>query len=93
MSSAVVFSPEVEEQLAELYRCITAAALPEVAARYSEAVISYCESLRTFPLRGTMRADVRLGLRYGELQAQRLPSTDKLISPASTRPFRRRAAA
>lgn len=63
MSYAVVFSPEVEEQLAELYRYIAAAASPDVAVRYTEAIVTYCESLRTFPLRGTMRDDVRPGLR------------------------------
>jgi len=52
-----------EEQLAELYRYIAAAASPDVAARYTEAIVTYCESLRTFPLRGTMRDDVRPGLR------------------------------
>lgn len=51
----VVFSPEAQEQLAELYRYI--------AARYTEAIVSYCESLRTFPHRGTMRDDIRPGLR------------------------------
>jgi Arc/MetJ-type ribon-helix-helix transcriptional regulator len=43
-----VFSPEAEEQLAELYRYIAAAASPDVAARYTEAIVTYCESLRTF---------------------------------------------
>ena len=63
MSYEVVFSPEAQEQLAELYRYIAAAASPDVAARYTQAIISYCESLRTFPLRGTTRDDVRPGLR------------------------------
>ena len=49
MSRRVVFSPESEEQLAELYRYIAAAASPETAARYTEAIISYCEDLRMFP--------------------------------------------
>jgi len=59
----VVFSPEAEEQLADLYRHIAAATSPDVAARYTEAIVSYCESLHTFPLRGTVRDDVRRGLR------------------------------
>lgn len=63
MNYRVVFSPEAEEQLAVLYRYIAAAASPEIAARYTEAVVTYCESLRTFPHRGTMRDDVRPGLR------------------------------
>jgi len=63
MKHRVVFSPEALEQLAELYRYIAEAASPDVAAKYTEAIVSYCESLRTFPLRGTQRDDVRPGLR------------------------------
>ncbi len=51
MRHRVVFSPEALEQLAELFRYIAHAASPEVAARYTEAIMSYCESLCTFPLR------------------------------------------
>jgi toxin ParE1/3/4 len=63
MSHRVVFSPEAEEQLAALYGYIAAAASPDIAARYTEAIVSFCESLRTFPHRGNMRDDVRPGLR------------------------------
>lgn len=63
MNYHVVFSPEAEEQLAALYRYIAAAASPTTAARYTEAIVSYCESLRTFPLQGSRRDDVRPGLR------------------------------
>ena len=63
MSYCVVFSREAEEQLAALYSYIAMAASPGIAARYTEAVVSYCESLRDFPHRGTMRDDVRPGLR------------------------------
>jgi plasmid stabilization system protein ParE len=63
MNRKVVFSPEAEEQLAALYRYIAAAASPDIAARYTEAIVSYCEGLSTFPLRGTRRDDVRPGLR------------------------------
>ncbi|WCE95074.1 type II toxin-antitoxin system RelE/ParE family toxin [Acidithiobacillus ferriphilus] len=63
MSYRVVFSPEAQEQLAELYRYIAEAASPDIAAQYTEAIVSYCDSLRTFPLRGTRRDDVRPGLR------------------------------
>ena len=55
MTYRVVFSPEAEEQLAALYGYITAAASPEIAARYTEAIVAYCEGLRIFPQRGTMR--------------------------------------
>jgi toxin ParE1/3/4 len=63
MNYRVVFSPEAQEQLAELYRYIAEAASPVIAARYTEAIVSYCESLRTFPHRGANRDDVRPGLR------------------------------
>lgn len=63
MKFRVVFSPEAVEQLAELYRYIAKAASPDVAAQYTEAIVSYCESLDTFPLRGSQRDDVRPGLR------------------------------
>ncbi|RRH81938.1 type II toxin-antitoxin system RelE/ParE family toxin [Variovorax beijingensis] len=65
MSYRVVFSPEAEaeEQPAALYSCIAAAASPEIAARYTEAIVAYCEGLRAFPHRGIRRDDVRPGLR------------------------------
>lgn len=59
----VVFAPEAEDQLVSLYRYIAAAASPGVASRYVGAIVAYCESLGTFPLRGTRRDDVRPGLR------------------------------
>lgn len=63
MAYQVVFSPVAEEQLAALYRYIAEAATPSTAARYVNAIIDYCESLKTFPMRGTQRDDIRPGLR------------------------------
>ena len=63
MRYRVIFSPEAAEQLAALYRYIAEAASPDVAMRYTEAIVSHCESLRDFPQRGTRRDDVRPGLR------------------------------
>jgi plasmid stabilization system protein ParE len=63
MNYRVVFSPEAQEQIAELYRYIAKARSPVIAARYTEAIVSYCENLRTFPLRGVRRDDMRPGLR------------------------------
>jgi toxin ParE1/3/4 len=59
----VVFTPEAEEQLAELYRYIEENATADVALRYTTAVVQYCEGLETFPQRGTPRDDIRPGLR------------------------------
>ena len=39
------------------------AASPEIAERYTNSIVAYCESLKDFPLRGTRRDDVRPGLR------------------------------
>ena len=63
MTHRVVFTAEAEAQIVALYRYIATAASPEIAARYTEAIVSYCESLETFPHRGTRRDDVRPGLR------------------------------
>lgn len=46
-----------------MYSYIAAAASPDIAVRYTGAIVSYCESLCTFPHRGTMRDGVRHGLR------------------------------
>ena len=63
MAYTVEFAPEALEQLAALYRYIATAASPEVAKRYTAAIVTYCEELRTFPHRGNQRDDIRPGLR------------------------------
>lgn len=63
MQYPVVFTPEAQEQLAALYRYIAAAASPQIADRYTSAIVTYCEGLQTFPHRGTRRDDIRPGLR------------------------------
>lgn len=59
----VAFAPEAEDDLAELYDYIAAHGSPNIAFRYTEAIVSYCESLSSSPHRGTRRDDVRAGLR------------------------------
>jgi toxin ParE1/3/4 len=63
MSYTVVFTPEAEAQLVELYGYISAEASPEIALRFTDGIVAYCESLSTFPNRGNRREDVRPGLR------------------------------
>lgn len=63
MAYAVVFTPEAEAQLIEIYRYISEAASPEIAARFTDAIVTYCESLQNFPRRGVRRDDIRPGLR------------------------------
>ena len=59
----VVFAPEAEDDLVSLYEYIAEHGSPVIAARYTEAIVAYCESLATLPHRGTKRDDVRPGLR------------------------------
>lgn len=63
MSYKVRFSPEALDQLAAIEDHITEAGSPDVAARYVDAIVTYCEGLRTFPERGTKRDDLLAGLR------------------------------
>ncbi len=55
MTFRVVFTPESEDHLDELYRYIADAATPEIAAGYVDAIIAYCEGLSEFPHRGLAR--------------------------------------
>lgn len=63
MDYRITFAPEAEDQLAALYGHIANAATPTTAERYVSAIIDYCETLQTSPLRGTPRDDIRPGLR------------------------------
>ena len=59
----VAFAPEAEDNLVELYEYIAEHGSPALAQRYTDAIVTHCESLATFPLRGTRRDDVRPNLR------------------------------
>ena len=63
MSYRVIFAPEAVEQLAALYNHIADAASSDVANQYVNGIITYCESLHMFPIRGVLREDMRPGLR------------------------------
>ena len=83
MLYTVVFAPEAESQLTELYRYIAQAASPDVAQRYLEAIVTYCESLQSFPHRGSQRDDVRPGLRVTNYKGRCVVAfavIDKLVS-------------
>lgn len=79
----VVFTPEAQEQLVALYRYIASAASPEVAERYTGAIVTQCEELRTFPHRGASRDDIRPGLRVTNHRGRAIIAfdvSDELIS-------------
>jgi len=63
MAYAVVFTPEARRQLQSIHDWILAAASPGRALAFTDAIIGYCESFKTFPHRGTRRDDLRPGLR------------------------------
>jgi toxin ParE1/3/4 len=62
-SYTVEFSLKAARQLENLYGYIAAEASPLVAKRYTDSIVDYCEGMQTFPHRGTLRDDVRPGLR------------------------------
>jgi toxin ParE1/3/4 len=59
----VVFAPEAEDDLVEIYEYIAEHGSPVNAARYTEAIVAHCETLKSFPHRGMQRDDIRPGLR------------------------------
>lgn len=60
---SVAFTPEAEDQLLELYRYIAGRSTPETASRYTGAIVEHCAGMRNFPHRGTLRDEIRPGLR------------------------------
>jgi len=59
----VFFSPAAEGQIAALEDYISQAASPAVAFDYVDALITYCYSLSHSPHRGSIRDDIRKGVR------------------------------
>lgn len=63
MVYSVVFTPEAEEHLTDLYHYIAEHSSPVVAESYVGSIVRYCEGLSQFPHRGSVRNDIRPGLR------------------------------
>lgn len=63
MTHEVVFAPEAQLDLLDLYDAIAEGGGGERALAYVERVQAACLRLATFPERGTRRDDVRPGLR------------------------------
>jgi toxin ParE1/3/4 len=51
----IIFSPEADAQLVDIYRHIAREASPEIAERFTSAIIDYCEGFVIFPQRGALR--------------------------------------
>ena len=76
MAFKVVFAPEAQEQLVALYRYVADVASPKIAAHFTDAIITYCEGLTVFPLRGAPRDDIRPGLRVSNYRKRTLIAFD-----------------
>ena len=75
MTYTVRFAPEAADQLEALYRLIASSASPTVAADYVDAVVAHCEGLAVFPHRGTLRDDIRPGLRTSSYRKRAVIAT------------------
>ncbi|HMM64946.1 MAG TPA: type II toxin-antitoxin system RelE/ParE family toxin [Mesorhizobium sp.] len=63
MRRRIVFSPEAQSDLRELYLYIAAHDGPDRAIAYVEKVEAFCRSFEEFPERGILRDDLFPGLR------------------------------
>lgn len=63
MTHRVVYTPEAEAQLVDLYNYISDQSSPSIALRFVSAITERCEKLTRHPRRGTLREDLRPGLR------------------------------
>jgi len=63
MTYRVIYSPDAKAQLNSILVFIAQNAGPEIAKRFVDAIVSYCDSFSLFPRRGTLRKDLRPGLR------------------------------
>lgn len=59
----IVISPEAKADLFDLYDWIADAASPETAAAYLDRVVAFLGGFDVAPERGTLRDDIRPGLR------------------------------
>lgn len=63
MGHSIVLTPEARDHLNDIYDYIAAAASLDVAQRFTDGIIDHIGKLTDFPRRGTMREDLRPGLR------------------------------
>jgi toxin ParE1/3/4 len=63
MKFKIVFTPEAQDDLLELYEYIAERGSPERAMAYIARIEMVCMSLEMIPHRGTLREDLRRGLR------------------------------
>lgn len=72
MKLKVVLTPEAQDDLYELFDYIDEHDGPDRALNYIERIEKACMSLQTLPNRGTLREDLRPGLRVLGLERRAL---------------------
>jgi toxin ParE1/3/4 len=63
LAHRIIFSPEAQNDLFELYNFIADQSGARIAIGYIERIEAYCEGFAELPERGTRRDDLRPGLR------------------------------
>jgi toxin ParE1/3/4 len=59
----VIFSPEAETQLIEVTEYIAENGGKTIASNFARSIVDFCMKLEMFPNRGTLRNDLRPGMR------------------------------
>ena len=59
----VVYSPEFVEDIDKLFEIIAARSNDQTALKYISRIEEFCDSLDLASVRGTLRDDIRMGLR------------------------------
>jgi len=63
VAHSIILTPEARDHLDAIYDYIAAAAAPDIAQRFTDGILDHIGKLTDFPHRGTMRDDLRPGLR------------------------------
>jgi toxin ParE1/3/4 len=63
VSHAVVFTPQARRHLRSIYAFLAREASPDIAQRFIDGIVSHMARFSDFPNRGTLREDLRPGLR------------------------------
>ncbi|MES2173807.1 MAG: type II toxin-antitoxin system RelE/ParE family toxin [Pseudomonadota bacterium] len=63
MARRIVFTPEAQNQINAIQDYIAQAASLDIARRFIDGILAHLDHLADYPLIGTARDDVRVGLR------------------------------
>ena len=74
MTYTVVLSPEASADLLGIYRYIAKAASPEIAQRFTDAIVNHCERFHQLPERAARRDDIRPGLHITNYRGGVVPA-------------------